>query len=102
MEMFIRISSVLKTVPRRSKSGDSLLALQVRGAAKKILEGMCVDLGEDVAGSVKVKSFKNGVLNIVAPGLLSTELYMRSSGLKKEINRVLGEEIIGKIRFKAS
>ena len=100
--MFKPVGSIIASRGRFGKSSGAILALQVRGAAKKILEGVCVDLGEDVAGSVKVKSFKNGVLNIVAPGLLSTELYMRSSGLKKEINRVLGEEIVGKIRFKAS
>lgn len=78
------------------------MALQVRGAAKKILEGICVDLEEDLVKSVKVKSFKNGVLNIVAPGLLSAELYMRSSGLKKEINEILGKNLVKKIRFKNS
>lgn len=100
--MFIRIGSILKTAPRRSKSGESLLALQVRQAAKDILDRVLADYPEDLAKKVKAKTFKNQTLTIVSPTLLSAELYTRSEGLKKEINETLGKDLVKKIRFKNS
>lgn len=98
--MFKPVGSIIANKGRYGKSSEAILALQVRGAAKKILEGICADLGEGVVKSAKVKSFKNGVLNIVAPGLLSAELYMRSGELKKAINEELGGVLVKDLRFK--
>lgn len=100
--MFVRIGSILKKTPRRSKSPDAFLALQVRQVAKEVLERICEQYPEDIGKTVKVKTFKNGTLTVASPTLLSAELHARSEGLKEDINGVLGKKIVEKIRFKAN
>src|SRR3989344_5539653 len=100
--MFTRIGSILKTTPAGRRNSGSFLALQVRQAAKGILDKILNDYPEDFAKKVKVKTFKGGVLTVVAPQLMSAELHMRSSGLKKDINKVLGNKLVNGIRFKSS
>lgn len=100
--MFIRLGSVLRVAPKRTKSPSTFLALQVRQAAKEILDKMLMSYPEEVAKKVKVKSFKNNTLYIVAPTLMSTELHTRSEGLREDINKTLGREIIKKFRFRKS
>lgn len=85
----------------RGRKYDVIVALQVRAAAKKALAKICADLPDDIVAQIKVKSFKNGVLNIAAPSLVSSELYMRSGELKKGINDVLGRSIVKNLRFRA-
>lgn len=99
--MFTRIGSILKTTPRRQKSADSLFALQIRQITKEVLDKILEDYPEEFSKSVKVKSFKNGVLSVVSPRLLSVELHTRSGGLIKDINKALGKNIIERIRFRS-
>lgn len=99
--MFIRIGSILKSTHARSRQGDAFVALSVRQAAKEVLDKACKDYPEDITKSVKVKTFKNGTLIIHSPQLLSTELYTRSEGLRKDINDVLKKNLVAKIRFRA-
>ena len=98
--MFTPIGTLIKNFPRRSKTPEAVLALQVRQAAKESLGEICRDLGSDILDSAKIKSFKNGILVIQAPSLLCAELQMRSEGLIKEINSVLGQKVVEKIRFR--
>lgn len=100
--MFTRLGSIIKTTPERRKYSGSFLALQVRQAAKEILDRLLSEYPQDFAKKVKVKTYKNGVLTISSPQLMSAELHMRSEGLKKDINGVLGEELVNGIRFKSS
>ena len=99
--MFTRVGNILKSAPSRAKSADSMRALQVRQASKEVLDKVLDDYPEDIAKSVKIKTFKNGTLTIVSPTLLSAELHARSEELKKEINRVLEKRMVEKIRFRA-
>lgn len=98
--MFTRISSIIKTKPARSRGPNTLVALQVRQAAKELLNKILASYPEDLGREVKVKSFKNGTLYIVAPPILSAELFARASGLKKDINSVLDKRIVKDIRFR--
>jgi len=99
--VFTRIGSILKTTPKRSRSPDAFLALQVRQISKESLGKILREYPEDLSKKIKVKSFKNGVLVVIAPSLLSAELHARSDGLKGDINRALGRNIIEKIRFRS-
>lgn len=100
--MFTRIGSILKTTPKGSKNSGAFLALQVRQAAKEVLDRVLGEYPEDISKTVKVKSFKNNTLTITCPTLLSAELHTRSEGLKKDINGAFGRNVVGKIRFKNS
>ena len=100
--MFTRIGSILKTTPKRSRSPDAFLALQVRQISKESLGKILREYPEDLSKKIKVKSFKNGVLVVIAPNLLSAELHARSDGLKKDINWAFKKNVVEKIRFKAS
>lgn len=100
--MFIPVSSLIKTLPRHSRTPEAILALQVRQAATKSLERLGGDLGVEVLGSIKVSTFKNGELTIAAPSLVCCELEMRSGGLKEMINEVLGREIVKGLRLRVS
>jgi len=100
--VFTRIGSILKTTPKRSRSPDAFLALQVRQISKESLGKILREYPEDLSKKIKVKSFKNGVLVVIAPNLLSAELHARSDGLKKDINRAFKKNVVEKIRFKAS
>jgi len=100
--MFTRIGSIIKSTPKRSRSPDAFLALQVRQVAKESLGRILREYPEDLSNKIKVKSFKNGVLLVVAPSLLSAELHARSDGLKKDINRAFKKNVVEKIRFRSS
>lgn len=99
-EMFTRLGSILKTTPGRRRNSGPFLALQVRQAANEVLDKILTDYPEEFAKKVKVKIYKNGVLTISSPQLMSAELHMRSEGLKKDINGVLGKELVKDLRFK--
>lgn len=98
--MFIPVGDLLKTLPRRSKIPDAILAIHVRRAFDDCLEKACADLPAQTLTEVKASVFKNGMLTVVAPGLVSAELSMRSSGLREEINKALGRDIVKKLRFR--
>lgn len=98
--MFARLGSILKTTPERRRNSGAFLALQVRQAAKGVLDHLLNDYPSEFAKKVKVKTYKNGVLVISSPQLMSIELHMRSEGLKKDINGVLGKELVKDLRFR--
>lgn len=98
--MFRPIGSLLREIPIRSKSSRAILALQVRNAAKDALPVVCSDLPKEIIGSIKPAVFKAGVLTLTAPQMVTAELQMRSEGLKKEINRVLGRRVVSSLRFR--
>lgn len=98
--MFTRIGSILKTKPTSPRGSGTFVALQVRQVAKEVLNKILAIYPEDLSRKVKVKSFKNGVLYIVAPPILSAELFARSGGLKKDLNETLGKRIVREIRFR--
>ena len=98
--MFNSIGDLVKSAPGRAKSTDAIFALQVRQAAKQALKNECGDLVSGVMEQIKVTTFKTGVLTIKAPSIIGGELYTRASGLKKDINRQLGRNIVRELRFK--
>ena len=57
--MFTRIGTILNTTPRKSKQTDSLKALQIRQAAKDILDKVLKDYPIEITKEVRIKSFKN-------------------------------------------
>ncbi len=99
---FKPVGSLLSSLARRSKTPEAILALQVRQVAKEVIEREMFDMPKDMVDSIRVKSFKNGLLVISAPPLLAAELSMRSGGLEKAINKTLGGLIIRSLRFKTS
>ena len=99
MEMFKPVGSIIGNLHLRSKSQGAIFALQVKRTAQEIIAKTFQDLPRKAILQIKVKSFKNGQLTIIAPTLVSLELKMRSEGLKNGINKAFGKEIIEKIRF---
>ena len=83
---------------RFGKSSDAILALGVRRVAQEVINGL--DLPNKVKATIKVKTFKNGVLTVGCPPLVAAELYMRFEELKKGMNGKLGGSSVGDLRFK--
>ena len=98
--MFRPVGSLIGNLHLRSKSQGVILALQVKRIAQEQIAKTVRDLPQEAIAQIKVKSFSNGQLTILAPTLISLELKMRSEGLKDQINRAFGEEIIKKIVFR--
>lgn len=96
--MFKPVGSLIKVSPVHSKSGGAITAMRVRQVAldliKKEIGGFC-----DIK-TIKPSTFRNGVLTIIAPTLINSELHMRSEGLKRDINKTVGG-ILKDIRFKS-
>ena len=89
-EMFRPVGSIIGSLHLRTKSKDAIFALQVKKVAKEAI------------AQIRVKSFKNNQVTILAPRLVSLELQMRSEGLKSQINKAFGKEVVSKIIFRAS
>jgi hypothetical protein len=98
--VFKSVGSLINNLPKRSKIPEVILALEVRRIAGECMRGVYPDLKGDLIDSIKISSFKKGTLWVKAPMLLSAELQMCSEGLKREINKKLGREIVSKIRFR--
>jgi hypothetical protein len=98
--MFTPIGNLIKALPRRSKTPEAILALHVRQAFSAALNTVCGDLDQVFLKDVRASVFKNGILTVISPALLSAELSMRSGGLTREINRLLGRNIVLRIRYK--
>ena len=102
MEMFKPVGSIIGNLRLRSKSQGAILALQVKRIAQEQIAKTVQDLPEEATVQIKVKSFRNGQLTILAPTLISLELKMRSEGLKSEINKAFGKDIVEKMRFRVN
>lgn len=100
--MFKPIGVLLGGLAKHSKSSEVILALQVRHAAKDCLKKECRDMPDNLIDLVKVASYKNGTLKLIAPSLVCAELQMRSGGLTDGINRRLGRKLVFRIRLKGS
>ena len=98
--MFNSIGDLIRTIPVRSRSPRAILALQVRNAAKESLAIVCGDLPKEIIETIKPSIFKAGVLTVTAPQMVTGELQMRSGGLIREINKVLGKQIVKSLRFR--
>ncbi len=96
--MFTPISKLI-TAPRNSKTSEILFTLSVRKAFGDVL-GKEQGLPEEIMESAKATSFKNGELTVKVQGLARTELLMRSGGLIKGINKLLGKRVVWKIKFR--
>lgn len=86
---------------RFGKSSQAVLAIQVRRVAQDVIGKVCSDLPAEILATIKVKTYKNGVLTIACGQMVAAELHMRSEGLKKAINRQLGDKFIARIVFRA-
>ena len=100
--MFTQLGSLIKTLPRRSKTPGSLVALHVRQAFTDCLKKSFSDLPIKTLEGIKASAFKNGTLSVIAPGLVGAELSMRSGGLIKDINTALGRRVVLKLKIKNS
>ena len=98
--MFTPVGILLKTLPRRSKTSNFMMALHVRRAFAESLLRVCSDLPPEVLNTIKASIYKNHILTIVCPSLVSAELQMRAGGLMKDINEALGKKIVYKLRFR--
>jgi len=99
--MFKPIGSLIKLSPRYQKSQGALSAIVVRQIARDCLLRMCSDYPEDVAKKVKVTTYNRGILTVVAPLIVSSDLYMRSGDLVDIVNKKVGGKILKKVLFKA-
>ena len=100
--MFRPVGSLIGNLHLHTKSKDAIFALKVKKTAGDLILNVCQDLPKEAIAQIKVKSFKNGQLTILAPTLVSLELKMRSGGLKNEINQALGKEIIKRLVLRVS
>jgi len=98
--MFTPVGSLLKTLPRRSKISEAILAIYVRQAFSESLSEVCADLSDTILRGVRAVSFKNKILTVKSPHLVSVELQMRSGGLLRAINGVLGRKAVYRLRFR--
>ncbi|OGD87500.1 hypothetical protein A2870_04085 [Candidatus Curtissbacteria bacterium RIFCSPHIGHO2_01_FULL_41_11] len=99
--MFTQVGDLIKTLPKRSKTPDAIVALHVRRAFFDSLKKVCGDLPESVLKTARPTSFKKGVLTVKSPGLMSSELQMRAGGLMRDINETLGKKIVRSLRFRS-
>src|SRR3990167_4277727 len=102
MEMFRPVGSLIGNLHLHTKSKDVILALQVKRVVQEQIAKTFEDLPSEAIAQAKVKSFKNGQLTIVAPTIVAVELKMRSEGLKDQINKAFGKEIVSQIIFRAN
>lgn len=100
--MFRPVGSLIGNLHLGVKSKDAIFALQVKKVAEDVIQKICQDLPKEAIAQIKVKSFRNGELTIVAPTLVAVELKMRSEGLKNDINQATGKEIIKRLIFRTS
>lgn len=99
--MFRKVGSLVKLSPRYSKSEGALSAIKVRQLARDAIGAMCRDYPEEVLKKIQVKSYQRGTLTIVCPGVVSSELYMRSGELIDDVNSRVGVKILRSIKFRA-
>src|SRR3989344_4633313 len=97
--MFKPVGTILAN-RRFGKSSGAILALSVKRVAKDVINRELSDLGDEIFATIAVKNYRNGTLTICCPQLVAAELYVRSGGLKGDINKVLGGKIIEKIVFR--
>ena len=98
--MFKPVGSLIGNLHLSTKSKDAIFALKVKKTAEDVISKICQDLPNEAIAQIKVKSFRNGQLTILAPTLVSLELKMRSEGLKDQINKALAKNIVKTIRFR--
>lgn len=98
--MFRPVGSLIGNLHLRTKSQDAILALQVIRIAEEQILKTFEDLPKEAVTEIKVKSYRDGQLTIVAPTLIAAELKMRSEGLKSAINQASGKEIVKAMRFR--
>lgn len=98
--MFIRAGSLFSSLTRRSKVSGAINALLVRQAFDDVLKRECADLPAEILKKTKAVSFKSGVLTVETTRLMAAELSMRSGGLIRGVNEVLGKRIVVRLRLK--
>ncbi len=98
--VFKPIGDLIRSIPARSRSPKAMVALTVRNAAKDAIAVVCDDLPAEMLAKIKPSVFKNGTLTITAPQMVTSELHVRSEGLKEEINKALGRKIVKSLRFR--
>ncbi len=98
--MFKSVGNLIKSSNTKHQKDGTVFALQIRQIAKSSIRTVCSDLPNEITDKIKVKSAKNGVLTVIAPSLVATELQMRAEGLIEDINRQFGQKILRKIRIK--
>ncbi len=99
--MFKNVGSLIKLSPKYQKSQGALSAIAVRQIARECLIRMSRDYPEEVAKKIKVTTYSRGVLTVVAPPVVSSDLYMRSGDLVDIINKKAGGKILRRVLFKA-
>lgn len=98
--MFTPVGTLIKTLPRRSKMPEAIVAIHVRLAFRTALSKVCADLPTEFLVKVKPRNFKGGTLTIGAPALTATELSMHSGRLIEEINKTLGRAVVKRLKFR--
>lgn len=100
--MFKPIGSLIGGALQRSKTPDTIIALQVRQVAGDCIKRIMKSYPKELEKQIKVSSFKNGTLIVKAPSILAAELHLRSNDIIEGINGKLKKKVVRGIRFKAS
>lgn len=82
------------------RARSPILAIQIRQVSGQVIADELRSFGADVVASVKVKTYKGGVLTVCAPSAVLAELHMRSVDLVVDINKKFGEKIIKKLNLR--
>ncbi len=98
--MFKRVGTLIRPSIRYSKSENVLSALRIRQICQESIGRMCRDDPVDLVKKIKVTSYKNGVLTVLAPTIAGAELHMRSGELIDDINGRFGKKVLRSIKFK--
>ena len=97
--MFRPIGSLIYKLPNKASARGAISALMIRHIAKEAIDRELVDFPQEILSTIKVKSFKGGVLTVVTTPTLAAELHMRSGGLIRDINKKAGQRLLTRIRF---
>jgi hypothetical protein len=98
--MFKSVGSLIYKLPNKGGAREAISALLVRQVAKEAIDRELVDFGQEVLLTIKVKSFKKGVLTVSAAPMVAAELHMRSGGLIRDINKKVRGKVLRRILFR--
>lgn len=99
--MFKRVGTLIRPSIKYGKSENVLSAIRIRQICQDAIARMCRDYPEDLVKKIKATTYKNGVLTIVTPTIVGTELHMRSGELVDNVNKLFGAKVLRGIKFKA-
>lgn len=97
--MFTPVGNLLSSFSKRSRVSTAVSALVVMQVFREVLAEVCSDLPKAKISEIKAKSFKEGQLEVLCTGLMTSELSMRSGELIRALNDKVGRRVVTRIKF---